>query len=282
MGMSASEPSDDDVKDVYAHFGLTYYLAEVLHRGLCNLYCASQLPPGGPATRPRVEEHLRNAFGTTLGQLREKLRPLLPSELVPRLELALERRNFIAHRFWYERVHMMSNLSRIAEMQNELADDAALFSEVDGEIEKLMQPLHSRMGLTPELLSVSLEETKSGKHLEPLNQQRKPKKEETIVSAFDVPLASGRSLLVFQTEDGVLWQLCDSGLGWTSYESVDPNWPLAKKFADLLPARINPRPPATSPWTFEINFGRKATLSVRPGEKPGEVLFKVRRHSSKR
>lgn len=58
-----SEPTSEEVKELYARFGLAYYLAEVLHRGLCNLYCLSQLPEVGPVTRPRVEEHLRTAFG---------------------------------------------------------------------------------------------------------------------------------------------------------------------------------------------------------------------------
>jgi hypothetical protein len=39
------EPDSEDIKEVYARFGLAYYYAEVLHRGLCNLYLLSQLPP---------------------------------------------------------------------------------------------------------------------------------------------------------------------------------------------------------------------------------------------
>jgi hypothetical protein len=271
------EPTSDDIKEVYARFGLAYYLAEALHRGLCNLYCAFQIPPGGPVTRPRVEEHLRTAFETTLGQLLPKLQPMLPPSLVPQLERAVQRRNYLAHYFWYERIHLMTSLSGIEELVNELAGDADLFSQVDAEIEKLMEPLHARMGLSAELLSLALAETMGGKELEPLNQQRKPKKEETIVAVFDAPAAWGRTLLIFQTRDGALWQLCDGGLGWTHYAAVDPSWPLAKKFTDLLPAKINPRPPVNAPWTFEIPFGSNATLSVHPGKAPGEVLYKLRR-----
>jgi hypothetical protein len=271
------EPTSDDVKEVYARFGLAYYMAEALHRGLCNLYCASQMPPDGPVTRPRVEEHLRTAFETTLGQLLPKLQPVLPSTLVPKLELAVERRNFIAHYFWYERIRLMMSVGGLEEMVNELSADTDLFSEMDAEIQKLLEPFHSRMGLTQEHLSLALAETMSGKDLEPLNQQRRPKKEETIVAAFDIPLASGRTLLIFQTQDGVLWQLCDGGLGWTHYDAVDPAWPAAKNFGDLLPAKINPRPPVSAPWTFEIQFGPKARLSVHPGRAAGEVLYKLRR-----
>ena len=147
------------------------------------------------------------------------------------------------------------SVSGIEELLNELAGDTELFSRVDAEIEELMEPLHARMGLSPELLSLALAETMSGKDVEPLNQQRKPKKEETIVAAFDAPAASGRTLLIFQTQDGALWQLCDAGLGCTHHDAVDPAWPAAKNFAGLLPAKINPRPPVTAPWTWPPSLG---------------------------
>jgi hypothetical protein len=170
------KPGPDDIKELYARFGLAYYHAEVLHRGLCNLYCASQIPPDGPVTRPRVEEHLRRAFETTLGQLLLKLQPILPPTLVPKLERAVERRNFLAHHFWYERSNLMMSLRGVEDLVNELAEDTELFSQLDTEIEELFRTLHSRVGLTPEILPFVLADVLSGKGLEPLNQQRKPKK----------------------------------------------------------------------------------------------------------
>src|SRR5262245_50563117 len=93
---ATTAPTGDDIKEVYACFGLAYYHAEVLHRGLCNLYSFAQAPSNGPITRPRVEEHFRTAFETTLGQLLVKLQPILPLAIFPKLELAVERRNFLA------------------------------------------------------------------------------------------------------------------------------------------------------------------------------------------
>lgn len=255
--LDSSEPTSDDVKEVYARFGLAYYHAEVLYRGLCNLYCASQTPPTGPVTRHRVEEHLRSASEMTLGQLLPKLESLLPSPLPERLADALKRRNFIAHHFWYERIHLIPTLTGIETMLAELAQDTELFQELDMEIEKITEPLHARFGLTPELFAMAFNNIKSGRAqaLEPLDSQRMPRKQETVVKVFNVPTASGHTLLVFQTDDGLLWQLCDEGLGWSPYDHADPSWPLVEKLADLLPARINPRPKTSAPWTFEIPFG---------------------------
>ncbi len=274
------EPTSDDVKEVYARFGLAYYLAEALHRGLCNLYCLSQIPASGPVIRPRVEEHLLTAFETTLGQLLMQLQPVLPDALIPQLKRAVQRRNFLAHHFWYERIHLMTTIGGIHGLLRELASDTELFSEMDAKVEKLTEPLKARLGISPDQFSVALAATLAGNEMEPLNKQRKPKREEMIVAAFDAPSASGRTLLIFQSEDGALWQLCDVGLGWTDYEAVDPAWPAAKKFSDLLPVTVNPRPTVSGPWMFEIQFGRTATLSVHPGKSQGEVLYRLRRVSS--
>lgn len=83
------EPDSEDIKEVYARFGLAYYHAECLHRGLCNLYSLTQLPPNGPVTAPRLEEHLRDAFNSTLGQIVRFLEPQFPPALWPKLEQAI-------------------------------------------------------------------------------------------------------------------------------------------------------------------------------------------------
>lgn len=272
------EPTSDDVKEVYARFGLAYYHAEVLYRGLCNLYCESQVPPSGPVTRHRVEEHLRTASEMTLGQLLPRLQTILPPELNERMAVALERRNFIAHHFWYEHAHLMPSLSGIESMVAELTQDTDLFRELDKEVEKIIEPLHTRVRMTPEFIVTVLEEIKSGKAeaLEPLHGQRMPKKQETVVNAFNVPTESGHTVLVFETDDGLLWQLCDGGLGWSPYDQVDPLWPKAPKFTGLFPVKINPRPKAAAPWIFEIPFGTRATLAVYPGKRAGQVIYDLR------
>lgn len=273
-----SEPSSEDVKEVYARFGLAYYHAEVLYRGLCNLYCVSQAPPSGPVTRYRLEEHLLAASKTTLGQLLPLLEAVLPPPLPERMARALERRNFIAHHFWYERIHLMATLTGIEAMLAELVQDTELFQELDEEIERITAPLYARLDVSPELFLAALNDIRSGKAgaLSPLYPQRMPRKQENVVKVFDVPTPSGRTVLVFQTDDGLLWQLCDAGLGWSAYGQVDASWPVSQKFATLLPARINPRPKASAPWNFEIPFGTQATLAVFPGKEAGQVLYRLR------
>ena len=115
--------------------------------------------------------------------------------------------------------------------------------------------------------------------MEPLPKTRKPKGEEVVVGVYNAPslTTTGKSVLVFVTDDGIVWQLCDAGLGWSPYDSVDAKWTPVAEFADLLPARIKPRPPVAAPWTFDLVFGKKAKLTVRPGSLPGEVAYSLKR-----
>ncbi|HVW10946.1 MAG TPA: hypothetical protein VHC90_20305 [Bryobacteraceae bacterium] len=275
---SERSPSSEDLQEVYARFGLAYYMAEVLHRGLCNLYCAFQLPPNGPVLNSRVEEHLRVAFEMTLGQLLRHMKPVLVPELFDQLGIALRRRNFIAHHFWYERVHLMARVSGIEAMIAELSEDTELFRELDGKIQTIIAPYHERSGLTPEIIAAELDAIRSGmsEGPDPLPERRVPRKQETIVHVYEVPATSGHSNIIFETDDGSLWQLCDGGLGWAPHDRVEQSWRRLEKFEKLLPARINPRPTAPAPWQFEIPFGETATLAVCLGKKTGQVIYDLR------
>ena len=136
----------------------------------------------------------------------------------------------------------MPSIRGVEAMVAELSQDTELFRELDKEVERIIEPLHARVGMTPELFVMAFNEIKSGKAeaLEPLHNQRMPKKQETVVSAFKVPTESGHTVLVFETDDGLLWQLCDGGLGWSPYERIDPSWPKAPKFAGLLRQESTP------------------------------------------
>lgn len=118
-------PDGDKVRELFARFGRAYYYAEVLHRGLCNLYSLSRIPERGPVTRLRLEEHLRDAFKLTLGQLVRSLEASLSSVLVQQLDDAIERRNFLAHHFWYERVHLMSSADGVEKPTGKLTNSSS-------------------------------------------------------------------------------------------------------------------------------------------------------------
>lgn len=128
------DPDDDLIREVYARFGLAYYLSECLHRELCMILAWSELPSRDQITRPRVEERLAHAFSLTLGDVTARLERVLPAELRGDLREAVDRRNFLAHQFWFERAHLMFSVEDIRALIAELNEDAELFDRLDTKI----------------------------------------------------------------------------------------------------------------------------------------------------
>src|SRR5205814_8261365 len=54
--------TDEEIKEVYARFGLAYYLSEVLFQSVSLLLVAKQVGTGIGMTRPRIEELLSGAY----------------------------------------------------------------------------------------------------------------------------------------------------------------------------------------------------------------------------
>ena len=232
--------NSDDVKEIYAHFGLAYYHAEVLHRGLGNLYALSRIPEEGRITGPRLEEHLSEAYSSTLGRIVTVFVPLLPNDLVPKLQIAVDQRYFLAHHFWFERIHLTTTSEGAAQLVEELSTYSEAFQALDAEIEHCTAPYLSRAGITDETFADALCATLRGEDTKPFVRQRRPKREEVIVAIYQAPTGTGGSTLIFQTDDSVLWQLCDAGLGWTAYDQAESDWEPAKALQEFLPIRINP------------------------------------------
>jgi len=245
-------PLDPDAcKEVYALFGLAYYLSECLHRGLCFLFVLGTFQSASGITRPRFEEKLEHAFGLTMGQLLSEVGPLVSSDLVTQVRLALNKRNYLAHHFWYERIHMLYSQSGVESLCTELTDQTTLFETLTVNVNALVVVAMDSLGLPRSLLTAGIDRVLSGNDLTPLRVQRDLRKSERLVKAWDVPGPSEQTALVFETQDGSLWQLCDVGLGWTYHTHPMPDWRLNVKLQRFLPTTITPRPQLVEPWQYE-------------------------------
>jgi hypothetical protein len=253
-------------KEVYARFGLAYYLSECLHRGLCNVHALPSFAGPDRTTRARAEEKLAYAFSLTLGQVVDEVRDLVPTELHQQLVDAVEKRNYLAHHFWFDKIQLMLTTSGMHQMIDDLVGYAEFFQNLDASVRELLKPRLTRRGVTDEVLQQFLEEELSGKPWEPLPRKRKLKKAERLVRVWERQIAQGGTHLVFETEDGCLWELCDVGLGWTAIETTGSGWQESGTFKPFLPVTINPRPKRQGHWHYEINLGNRAVLWVRPAE----------------
>ena len=268
------EPSEDEIKELYARFGRAYFFADVLHRGLCNFYALAHLPAEGPVTQPMVEENLAVAFAATLGWVWQRLKDRFSASDAEVVATAVKTRNFIAHHFWYERNHLMFSTDGCASAVAELDSAVDLFRRADALADPQVSALGLRLGVTKDTIDAALAEAMAGIPPEPIMDRRKLRKQETIVGAYVLPSARG-SHLFFEADDGLVLQLCDRGLGWSMHDSRGDSWHTVEKIQRYLPAVLDPRPSGATGWRFEMRLGTAAILRVRPGTEPGRVAWTV-------
>src|SRR5258706_981939 len=241
-------------KEVYAHFGSAYYFSECVHKGLCTLYALLTFRDKSDITAPRLEEKLKQAYSLTLGQIAGKAKPYLPDNLQADLDIVIERRNYLAHHFWFERIHLMPSLEGLEELRSELIGLANTFRKLNDDIEDFIQPKFNAYGIDDKLIQLALNEVTAGKPIDSLPNKRYPKKQERIVKAWNVKGEDGGLIIIFESDDGNLWQLCDVGLGWSAYDKREPNWEIDKKLQKYLPATIHPRPSINEPWNYTFQL----------------------------
>lgn len=277
------EPGDDLIREVYARFGLAYYQSECLHRELCMILAWWGLPSRDLITRPRVEERLAHAFSLTLGDVAVKLEGVLPAELSGELREAVDRRNFLAHHFWFESVHLMFSVEDIRKLIAELNEDAKLFDSLDTKISEWSKPKRQELGLTDEVVQSSLTRILAGESSEPLPDRQTVRELEKKLSGrqrlnrvWEFTLDDGRKPLIFELADGSLWQLSDVGLGWTRFKEIGFGWTEHPAVKPHLPADILPRPKLTGPWDYEFTLANGVVLWVKPGRQKQTFRWGVR------
>jgi len=283
----SEEPDDDLIREVYARFGLAYYESECLHRSLCIAFAWSTLPPRDLTTQPRVEERLAQAFSLTLGEVVDRLQTLLPVQFLTDLPLAVYRRNFLAHGFWFERVHLMSSEEGARRLIAELQEDCDTFDRLDKQTGVWLTLKRHELGFTNQMMQASLDEVLAGEdELLPDRQtvkeiDKKLTRRQRLTRVWEFSLDDGRRPLIFELADGSLWQLCDVGLGWTHYRTAGTDWTEHPGIKPYLPAEILPRPQAAKIWDYDFRLAKGAVLWVKPGRQKHTFHWGVRTQSLK-
>jgi hypothetical protein len=123
--------------------------------------------PPGPMNRYRIAEHLAKAFSTTLGQLVGEIKICSPRMNSRRSTSPSPKRNFLAHHFWFERVHLMSSADGCRALIAELNAAEKLFNETDNLVDMVAAPYLAKTGLSPDVLA----EAMRGEPMEPLRSR---------------------------------------------------------------------------------------------------------------
>jgi len=230
-----------------------------------------------------MEERLSEAFSLTLGDVVTKLDGVLPAELGDELRDAVDRRNFLAHHFWFERAHLMFSVEDVRQLIVELDEYAELFDRLDSWASEWAAPKRRELGITEGVVQASLRRILAGESDEPLPDrqtirelEKKLSRRQRLIRVWECPLDDGRKPLIFELADGSLWQLSDVGLGLTRFREVGPDWVEHPAVKPHLPADILPRPEPSGPWDYEFPLANVAVLWVKPGSQPQSFRWGLR------
>jgi hypothetical protein len=152
-------PESDEIKEVYARFGLAVYFAQVLEHGIVNALVSLDLIPNRRkhARTPEewsaiVDGFMSRHFEKTMGRMLHELRlvTLVPSDLEGLLRDALRRRNRLAHGFFRVHAEDFMNSSGRAAMVAEVNECRAVFEAADNRLDEIVAPLRRSAGITDE------------------------------------------------------------------------------------------------------------------------------------
>lgn len=158
---------ESHIKEVYAHFGLAIYGAQVLEHGIVNALIYCDLIPNKAHTVRSKEEwsklfdaFMERNFKDSLGTMIKTLKAVIPvtPELEERFAECLRKRNWLAHHYFKDRVHLFLSEAGRDEMILQLASAHQLFEKVERELDSLLAPVRLANGITDEKLQIAYSE----------------------------------------------------------------------------------------------------------------------------
>ena len=146
-------PELEQIKEVYANFGLAMYQAHCLERQLAIILAAEYRPGPIGTTDTENGNVLEKLFSMTMGELVRKINEIgaLSEDERKRLNIALKTRNRLAHRYFWDRYVEFTSASGRDSMIDELRDAADQFSILFGLFSNKEVEWEESLGVTQHL-----------------------------------------------------------------------------------------------------------------------------------
>ena len=159
------DPESEHIKEVYAYFGLAMYHAQCLEKQLVMILATKYGPGPTRITRTEFDSIFEELDSRTLGQLVSEIKNLkaLSNEEEKLVKRALETRNWLAHRCFWERATDFMSESGRASMISELQDASSLLETQDRFFTKKTREWAEPYGVTKQLIDRVLERLVSEK-----------------------------------------------------------------------------------------------------------------------
>jgi hypothetical protein len=147
-----AEPPDDElVREVFAHFGLAAYLAQVLERSLVTALSTPYGPGSTRVPQGELDQRFEDLAEKNPGALLNALgKAGLSAEVTPLVRAALEDRNRLVHRFLWDRAIEFTSVDGCRRMLADLAGMQQRFRECDAAVEAEVHQWAASHGITTE------------------------------------------------------------------------------------------------------------------------------------
>lgn len=280
------DPESEQIREVYAVFGMAMYQAQNLEKGLAILFAVfdnSKLMTAWDYDA-RFAESFESTFGTFVTKFAELSSPG-HDQLLKQLEEAVNDRNVLAHHYFWDRAAQFCSSEGRAEMIRELVRMGNRFESLDQELGELARGIAQRRGLSKEVLQAqTAAETEAllSDAAKPYRPERVPNPIE-IVTAYEWRADSTvKSKLILGSKDGKYLVLGDRGLCYGPQNIPAEELVVKADFERALPATVNPRPKKSAPWDYAIPLANGYTLRARPDEVNGKPVCRFGLHRLKR
>jgi hypothetical protein len=148
------DPESYRIREVYAYYGLTVYHIQCLERTLAMLCTTVYNPNADHITQSQYDSILENNFKKTLGQLITQIKKSvdLPDDFEEKLTDALEKRNFVAHHYFWKHAMKFSHTRGQEEMLAELTQLSTYFENMDRELTLVQRKWSNAKGVTDDAI----------------------------------------------------------------------------------------------------------------------------------
>lgn len=155
-------PRDKDpshIKQVYEAYGLAMYQAQCLEKQLAMVY-VTHPKFSRRITREELEQNLTRNFKQTFGRLFGDMRRTvhLSLDFESRMQSAVDKRNWLAHDYFWDRAGYFPTYQGRETMIHELTELAEQFDSMDQQLETVYRKWMERNGITEEHAQQALDE----------------------------------------------------------------------------------------------------------------------------
>jgi hypothetical protein len=153
------EPDYDDPREVYAFFGLAFYVAQVCEQGVVNLAVALHARKVGNVTSAMLASLFAEQEGRTFGQVLRSARQLLgvPAALDSDMDRVLQLRNQLAHSFFPNRSEQLLSDTGRRKAIDELIDIIRFIKKVNTSLDSVWLSACYVLGVTKEALDAEVQ-----------------------------------------------------------------------------------------------------------------------------